>query len=329
MGVLYIDRKDVELRADAARILVYEQGYQTSSVPLHLLDRVVIAATARLDTRVLGTLAEHNVALVVLNARKPQRTALLVGRAHNAVARRVGQYCASLDEDFRVAFSRAQVVRKLVAQKRLLSQAISARPDQRYPLTTAVQALQDRLSTLRESTPTDRDRIRGVEGAAAAAYFKGLTTLFPPSLDFTHRNRRPPRDPVNACLSLGYTLMHSEAVQALHGAGLDPMIGFYHDLAFGRESLACDLIEPLRPRVDEWVWRLFQTRQLRVEYFSQDKGACLLGKEGRSIYYRCYEGFLRVHRRYLRRVAFVLAKGLASKAPNVDVVDNLGPDEQN
>jgi hypothetical protein len=70
------------------------------------------------------------------------------------------------------------------------------------------------------------------------------------TLIFGGRNRRPPRDPANAVLSLGYTLLHFEAVRACYGAGLDPMIGFFHNLDFGRESLACDLVEPLRPRLD-------------------------------------------------------------------------------
>ncbi|WP_150538604.1 CRISPR-associated endonuclease Cas1 [Actinobacillus vicugnae] len=51
----------------------------------------------------------------------------------------------------------------------------------------------------------------------------------------------------NAMLSLGYTLLHSETVLALYGVGLDPYVGFYHSLDYGRESLACDVMEILRP----------------------------------------------------------------------------------
>jgi CRISPR-associated protein Cas1 len=63
---------------------------------------------------------------------------------------------------------------------------------------------------------------------------------------------------VNACLSLGYTLLHFDAVRACHETGLEPYVGFYHEPAFARESLACDFIEALRPKVDEWVWRLLR-----------------------------------------------------------------------
>lgn len=101
--------------------------------------------------------------------------------------------------------------------------------------------------------------------------------MLPPALGFTGRNRRPPRDPANACLSLGYTLLHAEAVTAAQAAGLDPLLGFYHRPAFGRESLASDLIEPLRAEVDAWVAALFRDRALREDHFTRPEspgGAC-------------------------------------------------------
>ncbi len=129
----------------------------------------------------------------------------------------------------------------------------------------------------------------GVEGAAAAAYFEGLAAIAPPRLKFSQRNRRPPRDPLNALLSLGYTLLHSEAVLALYGAGLDPFIGFYHQLDFGRESLACDVVEPLRVEIDQFALDLFRRETLRVEDFSTTESGCLLGKNGRAKFYAAWE----------------------------------------
>jgi CRISPR-associated protein Cas1 len=102
--------------------------------------------------------------------------------------------------------------------------------------------------------------------------------------------------------------LHSDAVLALHAAGLDPMLGFYHDPAFARESLACDFVEPMRTRVDGWVWQLFRERQLRSEYFSMDKGACLLNKTGRKVFYMEWETCAPLLRRALRRSSRLLAR---------------------
>jgi CRISPR-associated protein Cas1 len=153
-------------------------------------------------------------------------------------------------------------------------------------------------------------RLNGIEGAAAAAYFAAYTTVFPPSINFTGRNRRPPRDPVNAALSLGYTLLHFEAVQACYLTGLDPYVGFYHEPAHRRESLAADLIEPLRPHVDRWVWRLFADRDLRADDFVTENGGCLLKKEGRALFYARYETLAPPLRRLLRRYALRVARRL-------------------
>jgi hypothetical protein len=131
--------------------------------------------------------------------------------------------------------------------------------------------------------------LRGLEGAGAAAYFEGFADLLPERLKFSGRNRRPPRDPVNAMLSLGYTLLHAEAVLALYGAGLDPFVGFYHALDFGRESLACDLVEPLRVEVDQHALMLFRSEKLRAEDFSTTESGCLLGKAGRARFYAEWE----------------------------------------
>ena len=304
MGTLYIDRKDIELRHESGCLLILEQGQRSGSLPYSHIERIVNFNRAVLDTSVLGALAEHGLSLVTLNARKPQRTAQLLAHTHNEAARRIGQYRLSLDESRRDRWSRLLVKRKLLAQRAALSRALEQRPDCRHVLFNAIAQLDERIASL--AADLQRDSVRGIEGAAASAYFKAFCALFPAELDFSGRNRRPPKDPVNACLSLAYTLAHSDAVLACHAAGLDPLLGFYHDLSFARESLACDLLEPLRPRIDTWIWSQFRQRLLRADHFSQDKGACLLGKAGRRIFYGEWEVFAPRVRRQLRVYARLL-----------------------
>jgi len=103
-------------------------------------------------------------------------------------------------------------------------------------------------------------------------------------------------------------LLHFDAVRACHTVGLDAMLGFYHDLNFGRESLACDLMEPVRPLMDRWVWQMFRERQLRVEHFSDDNGRCQMNKADRQGFYAFYESRAGAARRLLRRYGYALAK---------------------
>lgn len=98
----------------------------------------------------------------------------------------------------------------------------------------------------------------GLEGAAAATYFRALADLIPEKWKFNGRNRRPPKDPVNSLLSLAYTLTAFEVRTAIYKKGLDPAPGFAHSVQEYRESLVLDIIEPLRPEADEFVLRLIR-----------------------------------------------------------------------
>ncbi len=95
------------------------------------------------------------------------------------------------------------------------------------------------------------------------------------------------QDAWNKCA--GYTLLHAEAILAAHAVGLDPYIGFYHVPAFGRESLASDLVEALRAEVDAWALALFNSQTLRAEDFSSSQEGCFLGKAVRERFYRAWE----------------------------------------
>lgn len=309
MSSLYLDRKNLGIKLDGQALTLYEDGARKGSVPLHLLDRVVLRGNVQLESRVLGALTERNIGLLVLSGRNTEATAMLAGRTHSDCNRRLGQYRTCLDDQLRMPLARWLVLVKVRGQLRLIKRATAERADLRHPLTGASQTLSGIIGQLRDDRLTmSLDSLRGYEGAAAAAYFGGFTQLFAPSLNFTGRNKRPPPDPVNACLSLGYTLLHYDAVRACHIVGLDSMLGFYHDVSFGRESLACDLMEPLRPLMDGWVWHLFRERTLRPEHFSNDNGRCLMNKTGRQRFYAFYESRATAARRLLRRYGHALSK---------------------
>lgn len=316
MAVLYIDRKDLEIRAEGNRLCLYENGELRSTVPLNLLERVVIRAGAKLDAGVLATLADRDVGVLALGGRGGQKAALLLGSPRGDAARRIAQYRWHHDAAYRRVWSLALVRLKLLSQKRLLLRALRQRPDRRAALSEGADKIEGMLASLPSYAQTaDAEKsLRGVEGAAASAYFRAFAQLFPPSLEFAGRNRRPPQDPVNAALSLGYTLLFGEAANACHMAGLDPCVGFFHEPAHNRESLAADLIEPTRAKVDEWVWRLFAERTLRADAFVRQEDACLLGKAGRQTFYAAYEVFARPLRRLLRRQAAAVARRLTDEA---------------
>lgn len=313
MTTLYLDRKGLELVRDGGRMMLYPAGMAGSGIPLTGISRVVIRGDVTMSSGLLGVLAEQGVGVLMLSGRYGRRTACLLGRPHADVARRLGQYRLFFDPRQRLAWSWRLIAAKLTAQHRGLEQALAGRPDRRRVLTVALRSIESIRDKVKDAE--NLEVLNGYEGAAAAAYFRGYGALFPPELTFSKRTRRPPTDPVNACLSLAYTLVHFEGVQACQGAGLDPFLGFFHQPAYGRESLACDLIEPLRPRIDNWVWRLFRQRTLRAEDFRQEDSSCLLGKAGRQRFYRDYEATAPAWRRWLRQQSRIMARRVLALNP--------------
>jgi len=304
--LLLLDRAQLEIKSEGETLALYEAGTRRGTVPIKLLDRCVIhGAQTRLDTGVLMKLAEAGVTTTLMSPRSPRRVALVLGSQHNDAAVRLAQAQRVMNDAACRQWALALVRSKITRQRRTLLTLQAARPDARKPLFDALQTLDPIRAQLQAFTQTTPElpalpTLLGLEGAAARAYFGGLTGVFAPALNFSGRNRRPPRDPVNVCLSLSYTMAHMQAVQHCVQAGLDPMLGFYHRPSFGRESLASDLIEPLRPAIDLWVWELLRSRTLCEDHFSLDKGACLLGKTGRAIYYAEWEKTSATWRRYLR-----------------------------
>lgn len=313
MGTLYLDRKELIVSHHAGRLRLRAGEAAPQDVPLALLERVVLSASVRLDSSVLGALAERGIGVLLLGPRSGERVAIVQGRPHQDARVRVGQMRLADDAAFALATARRLVAHKLRRQCRLLAQARRQRADQSRALTRGISTLQALLPAVPRAV--DLATLRGLEGSGAAAHFKALASVLPPQLGFTARRRRPPPDPVNAALSLGYTLLHFEAVRAAYVAGLDPYIGFLHGVSFGRESLASDLIEPLRPALDGWLWRLFAERALRADHFSTDAGRCHLGKAGRQTFFVAYESFARPQRRALRRVCRHLAAVARAACP--------------
>ena len=328
MTTLYIDRKDIELNVSNGAIEVREPTGRRSTVPLARLERVVLRGRAKVSTSTLGAITDAGAGVLVLSGRQNRHLATCVGRPHNDVLRRLGQFDAYQDSNARNQWALVLISAKINAQRRLLEKALNARPDKRRKLTRAIAQL-DALHarTVQEAARLDIPSLRGIEGAAAAAYFKGFAVLFPPSLGFDRRNRRPPRDPVNACLSLGYTLLHFEAALACHAAGLDPLLGLYHEPAYGRESLAADVVEPFRPHVDEWVWALFRNRVLTKEAFREVKGGILLGKAGRRHFYCKFNPLGCALRRLLRQQLARSARELEQRGRGLAVHTGAGRGE--
>lgn len=296
MTSLYIDRRDISAKLDGEAIAFYDKEGRVGTVPLAPVDRVIIRGNCMVETRLLGRLGELGKGVILLSGRKAEPH-LFMSKQHNDSFRRVNQYRLSLDAEFCLIFSQCVVEAKLSEQRAVLQEICDSRTLDRVELMARIRQIDEAISRI--AAQEDIASLRGLEGSAAAAYFAALASVVPASLKFSGRNRRPPKDPLNVLMSLSYTLLHSEAVMALHAAGLDPYVGFYHQLDFGRESLACDVIEPFRPKADRFAMMLFKNRDLRSEHFTMGEKGCIMGKTARAVFYPRWESFAEALRKDL------------------------------
>lgn len=277
---------------------------------MNLLDRVVCRSSVRIKTSVLASLTNHGIGLILFGGRGANRSTAFCPSGTRDVKRRIAQYRTFLDHQKRLDLCRRLLVHKLYRQRRFLNRALVRRPEKRLPLFKAGEFIASLQNRLRNQSHDDLNTLRGIEGAAASHYFKAYTTLLPPAFEFSGRNRRPPKDPVNALLSLGYTLLYAETQAAIESSGLDPWLGLYHEPAHGRASLACDLSELYRCQVDDLAWKLTREKSLTLTHFTKHEGGSYLTKDGRAIFYPAWEARVQHLRPILRGVSLRIARVL-------------------
>ena len=248
-----------------AKVFVVERGgSRVMDVPASKVDRVLLFGAIE-PTSAFIRLALSEGIDVSFFTRNGRYRGRLVGEGSRNSRLRVAQILALSEECNRVLLARGCILGKLTAHRTLLLRAARRRPCESLQVAAAtVRQLMERLPKT-----SDVDRLRGFEGAAARAWFGAFPDLIlNPRFEFNGRNRRPPKDPINACLSFGYALLASTVESVVHRVGLDPMVGGLHELGHGRPSLVLDLMEEWRPvLVDSLVLTLINRRQLTPDDF--------------------------------------------------------------
>ena len=167
---------------------------------------------------------------------------------------------------------RFRLARDIVASK-IESQIVATQHYRRQGVREGKVSL-ERLSNYRRNVDSiaSIDALRGLEGAASAEWFRLLSVLIRPPWVFEKRARRPPPDPVNALLSLGYTWLLTRVIARCEAEGLEVYLGALHEYRAGRPSLACDLMEPFRvPAVDRWLIGVTNRNRIQIEEVSKNE----------------------------------------------------------
>jgi CRISPR-associated protein Cas1 len=258
--------------------------------PINQLEQVIVYGNPLVETSVWRALSEAAIPTVMLSTRGTGAAAILSGGLAAQLNLRRMQHRIANDKQGQLTMATWFIDRKLQSYDLplfLLAEKFGVHQEDCDDFCLQRNQTQAKLQQA-DSVAV----IMGLEGSMAHAWFALLARHLPRQWNFSGRNRRPPRDPVNALLSLSYTLMHSELQPLLLSSGLDPALGFLHQQYPGREALILDFSELYRAAVDTFVLQLLASKQLDTDsFFYREVDGCRLNKQSRPVFFQAWADF--------------------------------------
>jgi len=289
MSIIYVQTQGAEVRRKQRRLVVIKDDETLHDIPCVHVESLHLFGGISLSTPAASLLLQEgvDVAFYTQDGRLKGR---LTGPLSGNVPTRALQARLALDPSWPVYHSRGIVCGKIQACLELL-----IRHERKKGVINGGRVRREfaRLAT-RSAEAGDAATLRGIEGSAARLWFRQFPTFVHDRMPWNGRSRRPPRDPLNALLSLSYSLLSAQIIAAVDGCGLDPYLGALHGVRHGQPSLALDLLEPFRPSVaDRFVLRSVNLGVFRSEHFTTtSENGCRLIESHRTRFFEAWEGFL-------------------------------------
>jgi len=280
MPSLYLNEYGATLGLVNDRLQVRRNGKLIQEIPALHLERVVLMVPANITQPAVRFLMERGIDIAYLSPNGTFYGRYSAG-AGKSVETRLMQFQKFFDAAFRLGLAKTFIAGKI-------SNMLALWRWLRCENCKELETLQKVARSL--GNVSSLESLLGNEGAASAAHFQLFRKFLPREWSFPKRSPHPPPDPVNAMLSLGYTLLYSRMAGMLHMNGLDPYLGFFHESKHGHAALASDLIEEWRaPLVDALVLRFLNQRQVTLHDFEKAKGSVQMAKPALQKFLAAFE----------------------------------------
>lgn len=285
---LYVQEQGARVGKTSERLEIHKGEEKLGETRIRDVSQLVLMGNVQVSAQAIHLLMEKEIPIIHLSTGGWFH-GISYGQGIRNAYNRSAQYAAAADPTRCLAFAK-EVVRAKIANQRVILQRNGAG--------SAAEAALPELTYLYRNFGSQEfetlAHLLGYEGQAAAWYFSAFSTLIKTGelgdFHFTHRNRRPPKDPVNALLSYCYALLAKECSVALLGEGLDPWWGFYHQARHGRPALALDLMEPFRPIIaDSVVITAINTGMVKPRDFLSNGNSCALQPKGKKAILAAWE----------------------------------------
>lgn len=287
---MYITTPESYLSKDGMNVVISVKQQEVFRIPIINIESIVTFGFMGASPGLMKLCTDNNVALTFLspNGRFISR---IQGQTRGNVLLRKAQYKLSEQEEWGLHVSQIMIAGKIQNYRLILRRFV--RDHGEMPeVVSAAKTLEGFKRDVFHAN--NRQLLMGIEGMAANKYFEVFPSLMTQQQDafpFTSRNRRPPKDAVNAMLSLAYTLIANEMTAALETVGLDPYVGFLHTLRPGRASLALDMSEELRAYLgDRFVLSLINRRQITPkDFLLQGEQGVTMTDSGRRVFLAAWQ----------------------------------------
>ncbi len=284
LNTLYVLQGGGYVKLDHETVVIEQDKTRVGKIPLLHLGAIMVRDDVMVSPGLLRACSERGMAFCWLD-RRGRFIGALRGPATGNVLLRLAQHDTYRDRAAQVELARCVVAGKVKnARNTLVRRAREASGQERAIIDKQRASVDALVYSIHKAEGLDE--LRGLEGMAARLYFGAFNAIVAGTgFDFEGRSRRPPRDPFNAVLSFLYTLLSADCAAALEGVGLDPQVGFLHEVRPGRPSCALDLAEEFRSAlVDRLVFALINRRQIHPErdFEARPGGAVYLNERGRK-----------------------------------------------
>jgi CRISPR-associated protein Cas1 len=290
MKTLYFSEQGGTLSEEGGRLVLRKNKVVMGRYSLLDVYRIVLSGYVQIRAETISYLLTNRIDIAYLSTKGAFKGRIVSAESGDGFLH-MAQHDRYKSEKYRLAFAASILDAKLESQQALLQRY------QRNHKEVDFRDFLERIERQRKRLPASKSiqQSMGHEGAATRAWFAGLSAMLRGELGFHGRNRRPPRDPVNAMLSFGYTLLLKEVGGLLEALGFDCHIGLLHGPARGRKSLPLDLMEEFRHSiVDRVVLAFLNRRQFTAEDFveTEEKG-CRFTEEARRRFLALWEEEMR------------------------------------
>ncbi|HOC02806.1 MAG TPA: CRISPR-associated endonuclease Cas1 [Candidatus Ratteibacteria bacterium] len=315
MATIYLIEQGAKLIKEQKKIVIEKEGQVLLEIPDFKVERVFIFGNIQITTQAMKFLLESGIETSFFNI-----WGRLIGKLSPIESKnvylRIQQYEKHKNPEFVLSYAKIFVEGKIKNMKVVLQKYSHNHPE--IDFSQSIAELDGCSGELMRKVQVSS--ILGVEGRASAIYFECFSKMLRKGFMFEGRIKRPPPDPVNSLLSLGYSLITNEMLSTVSGIGFDPYIGFLHTLEYGRPSLPLDLIEEFRQSiVDRLTLEIINKEIINQDDFEEKEAGVYLKDAPRKKYFEQYEKRMQTEitspetnqRQTYRKLMFIQAQKLA------------------